>query len=345
MPRDRDIGGAMTPSEIAQFVGRTHFESVRKLLSTPWRTARAPEVIADEVVAATIEAEWSARQRTGAPDDVSPAKALAFLPDPPAGWAPTALPAEKGVLKYYDCFAQHFRSEHEKPHSKFEGLLPQVRVSLPQQPPPADGLLAQTAIGNVFAQDHLLTSVAAVRDRMNQTFGGGFNDVTRVDVISPARLGGRFGAIGLYLGYRNHGTLPSFYLLEAGLATGPAVRLYPVRDMGKIIKAPTAYLPTPFVELSNTYDGQLIMNGDEPDTLIVQSYREPRTGIEARIKVTVMYQPRTAATVTKLNPGDITLSAAERIAVIGKALGEQAIDLQDLLADAGDTLPWLKKPV
>jgi hypothetical protein len=58
-----------------------------------------------------------------------------------------------------------------------------------------------------------------------------------------------------------------------------------------------------------------------------------------------MYQPRTAATVTKLSPGDITLTAAERIALIGKTLGEQAIDLQDLLADAGDTLPWLKKPV
>lgn len=334
----------MTPSEIAGCVGSTHFESVRKLLSTPWRRSLKPELISDEVVASAIEAEWSARRRAGAPDDTTPVKALAFLPDPPAGWIPTPLPQEKTPLKYYDCFAQHFRSNHEKPHSKFEGLLPQVRVSLPRQPP-ANGLLAQTAIGNVFAQDHLLSSVTAVRDRMNQTFGGGFDDVTRVDVISPARLGARFGAIGLYLGYRNHGVLPSFYLLEAGLATGPAVRLYPVRDMGKINRHPTAYLPTPFVELSNTYDGQLIMNGDEPDTLIVQSYREPRTGIEARIKVTVMYQPRTAATVTKLSPGDITLTAAERIAVIGKALGEQAIDLQDLLADAGDTLPWLKKPV
>jgi hypothetical protein len=179
---------------------------------------------------------------------------------------------------------------------------------------------------------------------MNQTFGGGYDDVTRVDVIAPARLGGRFGAIGLYLGYRGKAATPSFYLLEAGLATGPAVRLYPCCDMGKIIKHPTAYLPTPFVELSNSYDGTLTMNGDEPDTLVVQSYREPRSAIAARIKVTVRYLPRTAATVTKLNPGDITLSAAERIAVIGKALGEQAIDLQDLLADAGETLPWLKKP-
>jgi hypothetical protein len=335
----------MSPSEIAAHVGQPAFESVRSMLSKAWRRSNAPELIEDTTVGAAIEAEWRARKQAAAPANAdSPAPALHFLPDPPASWGEAPAPTELGAFAYYDTFAEHARSAREKPHSAFVGLLPQVRIRLPAEPP-ADSLLAQTAIGTVLVQDHLLSSVAAVRDRMIQHYGEPrYADITRVDLISPARMGGRFGAIGLYLGYRNDAALPSFYLLEAGLATGPAVRLFPSPDMRKIVAAPTAYLPTPFVELSNTYDGKLVMNGDEPDTLLVESFREPRAGVGARIRVIVTYQPRTAATVTKLAPGDLTLLAAERIAAVGEALGEPAIELQGLLAMAGDNLTWIKKP-
>jgi hypothetical protein len=115
--------------------------------------------------------------------------------------------------------------------------------------------------------------------------------------------------------------------------------------MEKIVHAPTAYLPTPFVELSNTYDGTLTMQGDQPKQLLVESFREPRNGVGARIHVSVSYELRTASTVTKLAPGDLTLMAAERVAAVSDWLGESAIEQQHLLAPAGRALAWIKKPV
>jgi len=334
----------MTPREIEAYVGSAAFQSVRSLISMAWRSTPAHQAVDDAMVAATIEAEWGARKHVAEPSTTRPPPALGFLPNAPDAYVPAAAPVEQGAFQYYDTVAEHMRSQQEKPHSGFLGLLPQVRISLPELPP-ADSVLARTAIGFVFTQDHLLSSISAVRGRMTQRFGAAYADITRVDVISPARLGSRFGAIGLYLGYRAHKALPSFYVLEAGLATGPSVRLFPSADMSKIDRAPTAYLPTPFVEMSNTYDAALIMNGDQPSMLIVESFREPRRAGGARIHVNVSYEPRTAATVTKLAPGDITLMAAERIAAVGDALGESAIELQDILAPAGRALPWIKKPV
>lgn len=333
----------MTPAEIEAHVGSATFQSVRSLLSKVWRTTSAPQSIDDATVAATIEAEWGARKHACGSDATRPSPALAFLPDAPTRWSPAQAPVEQGVFQYYDTTAEHMRSQHEKPHSGFVGLLPQVRITLPELPP-TDSVLARTAIGFVFAQDHLFTSTSAVRSQMTQRYGAAYADITRVDVISPARLGSRFGAIGMYLGYRAHHALPSFFVLEAGLATGPAVRLFFSPSMNKISKAPTAYLPTPFVELSNTYDGTLIMNGDHPNMLIVESFREPRSAVGARVHVTVTYESRNASTVTKLAPGDITLTAAQRIAAVGEALGESAIEMQGLLAPAGRALHWLKKP-
>jgi hypothetical protein len=330
----------MTPSEIASHVTQPVFDKVRSCLSRAFREGPARQAVDDAAVAAAIEAEWSARAASG-----SALPALSFVPAPPPGWSAAPAPSEQGTFQYYDTFGEHMRTAREKPHSVFVGLLPQVRVPLPLTAP-ADPLLAQTAIGSVFTSDHLLTSVAAVVQHMKVELpSASFADTTRVDLIAPARLGGRFGAIGLYLCYRNHAALPSYYILEAGLATGAPVRLYASPDMQMIPRAPTAYLPTPFVELSNTYDGTLRMNGNEPDELLVESYREPRDGLGPRIKVTVRYQPRTAASVTKLNPGDITLVAAERIAAIGAARGgSPVIELQSILAAAGNSLPWIKKP-
>jgi hypothetical protein len=334
----------MTPSEIETHVGAQSFQKLRSLLSKAWRSAPAPELIDAATVAAAIEAEWSARADPGPPGPTQRAPALAFLPAAPAGWSAAPPLVEQAAFRYYDALAEHARSKHEQPHSAFLGILPQVRVSLPERPP-AEALIARTAIGYVFTHDHLLTSVSAVRTAMIERYGAAYADITRVDVISPARLGSRFGAVGMYLGYRNDAASPSFYLLEAGLATGPSVRLFTSPDLGPISHAPTAYLPTPFVELSNTYDATLSLNGDDPATLFVQSFREPRSAVGPRVEVTVSYQPRTAATVTKLAPGDITLMAAERIAAVADALGETAIEQQHLLAAAGRALPWIRKPV
>jgi hypothetical protein len=181
---------------------------------------------------------------------------------------------------------------------------------------------------------------------MVQTYGAEFNDTTRADLITPCRMGGRFGAIALYLGYRANSATPSYYILEAGLATGAPVRLFPSKDMGTITSRPTGYFPTPFVEGTNTYDGALTMapNGVDPETLVVRSFREPRTAVGWRVQVTVNYVPRTATDVDTTAPGDLTLMAAERIAAIANGLGEQAIDLQGILAAAGNLLKWTHHP-
>jgi hypothetical protein len=329
----------MDPNDIKTHVGTADFESVRNMLSKTFG-ANQPAA-SDAAVAACIEGEWCARA-TGGDEDAMPA--LAFLPAAPAGWSPPATPGSAGSFRYYDGLASHWRSDTEKPHSRFNGLLPMVRIPLPDHPP-TQQKIAVTAIGYVMAADHLLSSVDAVRAAMVQRYGAAYSDVARCDVVTPARLGGRFGAIGLYLGYRGAATTPSFFLLEAGLATGSSVRLFTSPDLTKITKSPCDYLPTAFSEISNTYDGTLTMIGDEPGNLWVESWREPRLAPSPRITVNVQYQLRNSSSVTKINPGALTLAAAERIAAIGNALNEpNAIPLQPLLAVAGAGLPWVKKP-
>jgi hypothetical protein len=335
----------MKPREIEAHVGQAEFERVRHLLSTAFRATVAPQPVSDLVVASVIESEWRARRSPPpAEDGDRPRRALAFLCDPPDGWSPWRLPLPGGSTTYYDGHARHERVGIEKPGSAFMGLLPQVRISLPAtRVPSVKGLMAKTAIGYIWSQDHLLKSVADVQKEMTRRFGAAkAGKVSRVDLVCPGRLGGRFGAIGMYLGYRSGEKTPSFYLLEAGMATGPSVRLYASPDLGDIPRTPTAYLPTPFVELSNDYTGSLTLDGEHPSRLVVCSYR---SGVSTpRVRVTIDYTRRTAATVAKIAPADLTLTAAERIAAIGDALGENAIALQSVLAPAGRLLPWLRKP-
>ena len=340
----------MTPDEIAVWVGAESFSRVRKVLALTFRTGIGPQVVSKDAVASAIIAEWSARS-AAASSDQQPASALTFLKNPPPGWKPPALPPVTHDFAYYDGVAVHERSQPhgsskgEAPHSKFQGILPMVRVPLPAAPVAPGGVIAQTAIGTVFVNDHLLSSVPRVQREMTGRFGPGFGTVQRVDVVTPARASGRFGAIALYLGYRTGDATPTFYILEAGLATGAPVRLFPSQDLSKIDRAPTGYIPTPFVQLTNSYDGELKLDQNEPALLVVRSYREPRKpGVDWRVQVVVTYLQRTAATVTKQAPGDLTLVAAERIAAIGAAIGVRAVPEQSLLASAGNRLPWIRSP-
>ncbi len=105
--------------------------------------------------------------------------------------------------------------------SEFTVPLPMVRVTLPETLD-ASALTIATEIGDVdLGKDHLLGSV----DLIHAKYGGapylGYRP-GRVDLITPARFaGGRFAAMALYLGYRHKADrAPSFYLLEAGTATG-----------------------------------------------------------------------------------------------------------------------------
>src|SRR4029077_8046228 len=110
------------------------------------------------------------------------------------------------------------------------------------------------------SRDHLLGSVDLVAGKYGGADYLGYRP-PRIDLITPARAANtRFGAIAVYLGYRNKADRgPSFYLLEAGTATGDAKMIYFSPSMKPITSVTSYYLPTPFVTMRNTYSGGLTM--------------------------------------------------------------------------------------
>ncbi len=177
--------------------------------------------------------------------------------------------------------------------SEFVMDLPMVRVTLPEGLA-AEHPVIQTEIGDVdLSRDHLLGSIDMIAEKYADAKHLGYRPA-RVDLITPARSAhGRFGAIAVYLGYKNKTDRgPSFYLLEAGTATGDAKMIYYSPTMAPIPRVTSYYLPTPFVTMSNTYSGGITMqpapNEDEPDTLLVES-RVPGAK-DPYITVTVKYK-------------------------------------------------------
>jgi hypothetical protein len=168
-----------------------------------------------------------------------------------------------------------------------------------------------------------------------------------VDLITPARLAdSRFGAIAVYLGYRNKTDRgPSFYLLEAGTATGDAKMIYYSPSMAPIPSVTSYYLPTPFVTMRNTYSGGITMqpppNEDEPDQLVVISRAVGEQ--DPYITVTVKYQR--SPTMELALPIELIADAGSRVALIAKTMGiSSAVELQGLLANLGKDLFWKEYP-
>jgi len=114
--------------------------------------------------------------------------------------------------------------------------------------------------------------------------------IDRVDLVTPPRFGGaRFGAISVYLGYRpGEGAPPSFYILEAGTATGNAKVLFLGASMDKVIVSYSGYQPTPFAAPTHVYTGKLTMSGDSPSLLQVTSHKD-QTSLPY-IKLTVSFE-------------------------------------------------------
>lgn len=247
--------------------------------------------------------------------------------------------------------ADHHRVRSAPPaaqpmQSEFMLALPMVRVSLPDKLT-KDNATISTEIGDVdLVNDHLLGSI----DLINEKYGGAeylAERPARVDLITPARAAGsRFGAIAVYLGYRKKTDRgPSFYLLEAGAATGAAKMIYFSPDMKPITNATSYYLPTPFVSMRNTYTGGITMkpapSEDEPDRLIVES-RVPGEK-DPYITVTVTYQ-RTPELDLPL-PVEILADAGARVSLIAQTMGmPNAEELEGVLAQLGKTFPWIEYP-
>lgn len=124
-----------------------------------------------------------------------------------------------------------------------------VRVTLPGTLPET----IATAVGDVAPGAHLLTTVDEVAHKFGAHIDG---EVDRVDLITPARLhGSRFAAVSVYLGYRaGRGDLPSFYVLEAGMATGEPKVLFFAPELDHRIVSQSGYRPTPFSDANHVYN-------------------------------------------------------------------------------------------
>jgi len=163
-------------------------------------------------------------------------------------------------FRYYDIEAIHDRSIPDL--DPFKGRMSMVRVTLPQTD--AEVRDIYTGIGTVGTRDYLYRSVAEFK----RTYQGlPYSATTRMDLITPAReLGMRFGAISAYLGYTGAST-PSFYVLEAGTATGEPKVPFACATINGGVVAYSGYQPTPFAKKDHVYRGNLTVVGDNPAQL------------------------------------------------------------------------------
>lgn len=265
--------------------------------------------------------------------------------------APISRRVQEKEHRLYLGQANHHRVKSAAPasapvQSQFMLELPMVRVTLPDKLS-AENTTIVTEIGDVdLAKDHLLGSV----DMINDKYGGAAYlgaRPARVDLITPPRSAGwRFGAIAVYLGYlRATDRAPSFYLLEAGTATGDAKMIYFSPTMKPISNVTSYYLPTPFVTMRNTYSGGVTMqpspHEDEPDELIVES-RAPGEK-DPYITVTVKY--KRSPVIDLPMPIELTVDAAARVALVARMMGVPSGEpLEGVLADLGRTFHWIQTP-
>lgn len=179
-----------------------------------------------------------------------------------------AMPA--GGFRYYDVVAVHDRIIPD--FDPFKGRLSMARVTLPQLNSQIRDF--DTGIGTVGVRDHLYRSV----EEFKTTYKGPpYDHTTRLDLVTPAReLGVRFGAVSAYLGYTG-GPLPSFYVLEAGTATGDPKVPFACPTLDGTIVAYSNYHPTPFSRKDHVYRGSLRVVGDNPVLLSMTSEATPHT--------------------------------------------------------------------
>jgi hypothetical protein len=317
-------------------VGPEKLAAVRRALTRAFPQA----TVTEDVVSATVRL-----LREGPAPTASAARAA------PREAAPISRRVQEKEHHLYLGDATHHRVKSISPasqpmQSEFTMALPMVRVTLPEKLDAANTTIA-TEIGDVdLSRDHLLGSIDLLHAKYGDAKHLGYRPA-RVDIITPARLAnGRFGAMAIYLGYRGKTDRgPSFYMLEAGTATGDAKMIYFSPDMKPIASVTSYYLPTPFVSMRNTYSGGLTMqpapNEDEPAQLVVNSFAVGEK--DPYITVTVKY--KRAPTMDVPLPVEITADAGARVALIAKTMGiESAVDLQGVLADLAKTFNWREYP-
>ncbi len=321
-----------TQSTIQKYVGPGPYERVRTGLQRAFPDQRA-KVTNDHVDAFFLEA-WES------PDQ---GRSLGLPPPPPKA----VMDAERSRLDALDgahegsgdCYgvvATHARNQPIR--SVFDGQLAMGRVTLPATK--AGVAPRGTPVGSYLPGDHLFTSVDRLAfDYEKELAAAGGANVTRVDCISPMRMGGsRFGAIGLYLGYRNGATTPSFYLLETGFATGPSAVAHLSADLSDIRNRVSGYQPTPMARPTNYYSARLELAGEHPTALHIEVRNQP--SVAPHMEVTVQFTRSAAPS----NPRAfwLLLQAGGRVGLIADVMGLQADER--IFAPLGATLPWKERP-
>jgi hypothetical protein len=208
------------------------------------------------------------------------AEKLGLSTNPSASGHGTEIRVKSGTtnaVRYYKVAATHDR---EKPDlGPFTGHLGMVRVRLPSKNLKA---FKNTALGDVLPSDHLMANVAEVTKK----YGGVMGPIERVDLVTPARLGNlRFGAISVYLGYRPGDVNPSFYVLEAGTATGEPKVLYESTAIDNQLVEFSGYEPTPFSRQSHVYTARLTLTGDSPSLLRITAHKDSASTPYIRLRV------------------------------------------------------------
>ena len=328
--------GSSQDSPEKQAIGAANYERVRQAMARAFPVTRITDNVLDGVVQILLR-----RRQPGQAGPVDPTV---------REQAPIQKTVQEGEHRLYLAAADHHRvkgmPQNPQPmESRFNMPLPVVRVPLPPTLT-AQSSTIQTAVGEVdLRRDHLLGSLDLIAEKYGGADYLGYRPA-RVDLITPARwANSRFGAMAVYLGYRRaEDRAPSFYLLEAGTATGEAKMIYFSPSMQPIERVTSYYLPTPFVNMRYTYGGGLTMQAapheDEPDQLIVRSYAVGDS--EPYIIVTVKYEHRPSFPLPL--PIELIADAGSRIALIARTMGVSAVELQDLLANLGQNLQWTETP-
>lgn len=224
--------------------------------------------------------------------------------------------------RYYWVTASHDRTSPAgfKP---FTGELTMARVTLTERTPK----VFKTAFGTINPSDHLIDTVYEANQKYERTLG---YHLERVDLITPARDGLRFGAISVLFGYKKASDKkPSCYILEAGTATGQPKVLYLGKQIGGPINRYSGYSPTPFACPNHAYYGVLTtQNNDDPDTLTISS-RAVENGVSQPpyIKVVIKWELQTGGLKT-IWPGFLITRAAA--IVLGRQItGKISTDCND----------------
>lgn len=221
--------------------------------------------------------------------------------------------------------------------SVFTGVTHAVWVRLPLDEPRA----IETTLGAVLPEDHLLPTVAAVRERFGARLGRSFE---RVDLLTPARRSTRFAPMSLYFGYlREADERPSSVIYEPGDATGKPGALYLGETIETVIDEQAGYQPTPLSSPEHWYTGGVRMapNGCEPDVLYMSASVE--RGGEPHFRLHVEYEPIDELPL-QLPAGDLVEAALRMLAVQQSCDCDQGL-IERLVAETGLlALPWIDRP-